>query len=73
MKAVDTNVLVYSHRREMPMHNRAFALLKELTEGDELFAIPWPCLHEFYSIVTNPRIFKDSCSTPEQATEQIAA
>jgi uncharacterized protein len=28
-----------------------------LAEGSAAWAIPWPCLHEFLAIVTNPRIY----------------
>ena len=32
-------------------------LVAELAEGTSHWAIPWPCLHEFYAIVTHPRIY----------------
>jgi predicted nucleic acid-binding protein len=54
--AVDTNILVYAHRAESPHFARASAWLKRLAEGRSVWAIPWPCLHEFLSVVTNPRI-----------------
>jgi hypothetical protein len=34
--------------------------------------IPWPCVHEFYSIATQPRIFSPPSSV-EQALDQVAA
>jgi uncharacterized protein len=71
--AVDTNVLVYAHRREPAEHVRAAALLRELAEGTQIWAIPWPCAYEFFSVVTHPRIWKDSASTPEQAWLQLEA
>jgi toxin-antitoxin system PIN domain toxin len=71
MKAVDTNILVYAHRKDMPKHAEAFRFLKRLAEGTESWAIPWPCLHEFFSIVTNTKIFGTSASTSSQAIEQI--
>jgi predicted nucleic acid-binding protein len=27
------------------------------------WAVPWPCVHEFFAVVTNPRIFKTPTST----------
>ncbi|HTG57884.1 MAG TPA: hypothetical protein VMG63_00510 [Terriglobia bacterium] len=54
MIAVDTNILVYSHREESLWHQAAFALIAELAEGRAAWAIPWPCLHEFLAIVTHP-------------------
>ncbi len=57
MIAVDTNILVYAHREDLPFHEIAFARLAELAEGPATWAIPWPCLHEFLAIVTHPRIY----------------
>lgn len=71
MQAVDTNVLVYAHRREVPEHETARGLLAGLTEGPDLWAVPWPCLFEFWSVVTNPRIWKSGASTPAQAWDQL--
>ena len=55
MIAVDTNILVHAHRADSPWHEVAFTRLRELAE--ERWSIPWPCVHEFLSIVTHPRIF----------------
>jgi toxin-antitoxin system PIN domain toxin len=73
MLAVDTNVLVYAHRRETREHVVAQSLLRELAEGPRLWAIPWPCVYEFLSVVTNPRIWKDVASAPNQAWSQLDA
>ena len=73
MIAVDTNVLVYSHRREVREHERALGIVKQLAGGSERWAIPWPCIYEFFSVVTNPRIWKHAVTTPEQAWFQIQA
>ena len=45
-------------------------LSEESAEGREAWAIPWPCLHEFFSIVTHPRIYSPP-STPSEAIAQI--
>jgi uncharacterized protein len=71
--AVDANILVYAHRRAAPEHPVAAALLRSLAEGRAAWAIPWPCIYEFFSVVTNPRIWKDLASTPQQAWGQIEA
>ena len=73
MIAVDTNVLVYSHRREAKEHPRALGVVKQLADGNERWAIPWPCIYEFFSVATNPRIWKHAATTPEQAWLQIQA
>lgn len=57
MIAVDTNILVYSHRPESPFHGQAKTLLDDLRMGPDLWAIPWPSIHEFLGVVTNPKIF----------------
>jgi uncharacterized protein len=71
--AVDTNVLVYAHRREAKEHVRAAALLQELAGGSAGWAIPWPCIYEFFSVVTNPRIWKATATAPAQAWRQLEA
>jgi toxin-antitoxin system PIN domain toxin len=71
--AVDTNILVYAHRRESHQHRASHELLRVLAEGNGAWSIPWPCIYEFYSVVTNPRIWKDSASTQQQAWQQIDA
>ena len=72
MIAVDTNVLVYAHRGEMPFHEAAKHSLRTLADGRMQWAIPWPCLHEFFGVVTNARVFKTP--TPHaQAIAQIDA
>ena len=57
MIAVDTNILIYSHREESPWHERALTQIEGLRNTTAPWAIPWPCIHEFVAIVTNPRIF----------------
>lgn len=73
MLAVDTNILVYAHRREAREHDAASAVLRSLAEGALPWAVPWPCLYEFFSVVTNARIWRDAASTPSQAWAQIEA
>lgn len=57
MIALDTNVLVYSRRAELPLHARARKLLHSLAEGEAPWALPWPCIYEFIRVVTHPRVF----------------
>lgn len=72
MIAVDTNVLVYAHRRDAPFHEAAVRVLRELVEGGATWAIPWPCVHEFLAITTHPRIYEPP-STMAQALAQLEA
>ena len=57
MIAVDTNILVYAHRQELPQHSAARARLIRLAEGDVPWGIPVFCLGEFIRVVTHPRLF----------------
>jgi len=70
--AVDTNLLVYAHRRDSAFHGPATRSVTALAQSAAPWAIPWPCIHEFYSVVTNVRAYKPA-STPQQASTQIDA
>jgi toxin-antitoxin system PIN domain toxin len=70
MIAVDTNILVYAHRQESPQHQAAEAAISRLAAATAAWGIPWPCLHEFLSVTTNPRIFKTP-SPAEVAVMQV--
>jgi toxin-antitoxin system PIN domain toxin len=71
MIALDTNILVYSHRDESPHHRAALNAVAALAAGSMMWAIPWPCIHEFLNVVTNPRIF--ARPTPlKRAVEQVS-
>jgi uncharacterized protein len=70
--AVDTNILVYAHREDASFHTAAYQRVAELAEGSAIWAIPWPCLHEFLAVVTHPRIYAPP--TPlERALDQVEA
>lgn len=72
MIAIDTNILIYAHRRDSQWHSQARDRIKQLAEGRAMWAIPWPCLHEFLAIATHPRVF--SPPTPlTDALEQVEA
>ena len=73
MIAVDTNILVYAHRRESDSHHDAAAVIRSLAEGESVWAIPWPCCYEFLSVVTNRRIWGDDATTPERGWSQLAS
>ena len=72
MIAVDTNVLVAAHREDSDFHSMAVQKIEELAQARAAWGIPWPCLHEFFAIVTHPHIFEPP--TPAKAAmEQIDA
>lgn len=70
MVAVDTNLLVYAHRADSEFHEKADRVIADLAEGRASWAIPWPCLYEFYAIVTHPRIYRPP-TPPADALIQI--
>lgn len=72
MIAVDTNILVYAHRRDSPWHDVAARCVSQLAEGRAPWAIAWPCLHEFIAIATHPRIYAPPTPLLE-ALDQVAA
>ena len=65
MIAVDTNILVYAHRAESPLHEGALEALTALAEGDEPWGIPVQVVGEFLRVVTHPRIFTPPSSTSD--------
>lgn len=72
MIAVDTNILLYAHRRDSEWHDGARAAVADLAAGRESWALPWPCVHEFISIATHPKVFRPP-STLAEAIDQIEA
>ena len=57
MIAVDTNVLIYAHRRETERHAQALRKLTALAEGDSPWGLPVFCIAEFVRVVTHLRVF----------------
>ena len=71
MIAVDTNILVYSHRQDSPWYAAADEKLTGLAESGSPWAIPWPSIHEFVAVVTHPGIYRPA--TPRKdALQQVA-
>jgi toxin-antitoxin system PIN domain toxin len=60
--AVDTNILIYAHRAEMPLHEAALSRLKGIVEANVPWALPVLCIGEFVRVVTHPRIFSPPTS-----------
>jgi len=72
MIALDTNIRVYAHREELPLHAEARTCIEQLVATSQRFALPWPCVHEFFSVVTHPRRFRPP-STAQQAFDFLEA
>ena len=56
MIAVDANLLVYAHQSDSEFHDPAKRAIEGLRAKEAPWAIPWPCVHEFMSVTTNPKI-----------------
>lgn len=59
MILADVNVLVYSHREDLPQHDRFSAWLREEVESGRSFAVCDASLTGFLRVVTNGRVFSD--------------
>ena len=72
MIALDTNVLVYAHRADSTWHLKARSVVEELANGRAQWCIPWPCIFEFFGVVTRARAYNPPTPT-ETARTQITA
>jgi uncharacterized protein len=54
MIALDTNILVYAHRAGVPEHRAAKRSIEELAGSAGGWCIPFPCVTEFWAVVTHP-------------------
>jgi predicted nucleic acid-binding protein len=57
---------------DWPFHAAALACVTTCAEGRAAWALPWPCVHEFFAIVTHPRIYNPPTPT-DVALAQIDA
>ena len=72
MIAVDTNILVYARRADSPHHALASAAVAACAQSRKPWCIPWPCVHEFFAIVTHLRIYSPP-TPPDKAMDQVSA
>jgi toxin-antitoxin system PIN domain toxin len=63
--AVDSNLLIYSHREDSEFHATAKELVDSLRHQPAPWAIPWPCIHECIAIVTHAGIYKPASTLSE--------
>ena len=54
MIALDTNLLIYAHRSSVPEHRAAIRAIEQAAAGANGWAIPFPCVAEFWAVVTHP-------------------
>ena len=65
MIAVDSNLLIYSHREDSRFHDAAREMIEGLRHQSAPWGIPWPCVHEFIGIATHPGIYKPASTLAE--------
>jgi hypothetical protein len=68
MIAIDTNILIYAHRKESAQHEKALERLTQWAEGPSPWALPIFCIAEFVRVVTHLRVF-----TPPSTLDQALA
>jgi uncharacterized protein len=67
MMLVDTNVLIYAHRRNADRHREYRDWLTGLIAGPEPYAVSDFAVTGMIRVVTDRRIYKDDTSTIEEA------
>jgi len=68
MIALDSNLLIYAHRGMMPEHSAACRAIEQAVIHPQGWGIPFPCLAEFWSVVTHPSA-TGTPATPEEASQ----
>ncbi len=56
---VDANILLYAVDETSPAHDPARRWLETALNGDRRVGLPWPSLHAFLRIATNPRAMRN--------------
>src|SRR5205807_1569225 len=70
--AVDTNILIYAHRRAAPEHQAATHAINEAAGSRSGWGIAVASIGEFWAVVTHPSS-KGGASTPAQAAGFLAS
>lgn len=72
MIALDTSILVYAHHTGYPEHRRAQSVILEAAGNRGGFGLPFPCLAEFWAVVTHPAS-SGRPSRPQEARAFLAS
>ena len=46
------------HREDSPWHERALSKVTSLANSGQYWAVTWSSCHEFFAIVTHPKIYR---------------
>ncbi len=68
MICVDTNLLIYAHRRGAPEHGAAQRAIETAAAQPGGWGFAWPSVAEFWAQVTHPR-YPGGPSSPSRAAE----
>jgi uncharacterized protein len=72
MIAIDTNLLIYAHRSALPEHRAARRAIERASLDPRGWGIPFPCIAEFWSVVTHPES-QGGGSPPAKARQFLGA
>ncbi|HME65058.1 MAG TPA: type II toxin-antitoxin system VapC family toxin [Streptosporangiaceae bacterium] len=64
---MDTNVLIYAHRRDAERHQEYKVWMQAMVNGPEPYAVSDFALTGMVRVVTNPRIYPDDAATINEA------
>jgi uncharacterized protein len=67
MLLVDTNVMIYAHRRDAARHAEYRDWMRALINGPEPYAVSDHAVTGMIRVVTNPRTYPDGPSTIDEA------
>jgi predicted nucleic acid-binding protein len=71
MIALDSNLLIYAHRAAVPEHGPAQRAIEQAARSKAGWAIPFPCIAEFWMVVTHPSSL-GGASQPREARAFLA-
>ena len=67
MMLMDTNVLIYAHRRDADRHQEYQEWLRSMIDGPEPYAVSDFAVSRMIRVVTDRRIYRDTTATIEEA------
>ena len=65
MLGIDTNLLVYAFREDLPEHLVSLRFIESRLSTKAPTCVAWPSVYEFFRIVTHKSVFKNPSSRKE--------
>ncbi|MBV9379761.1 MAG: type II toxin-antitoxin system VapC family toxin [Streptosporangiaceae bacterium] len=72
MMLVDTNVMIYAHRRDAERHKEYRDWMRSMINGPEPYAVSDFAVSGMIRVVTNRRVYREDASTTEEALTYAA-